>query len=348
MNRNRVATGMIHVLGWLLLIALLVAFVSVTPEGQPPAGGRSVFPFSLFMSVYLGLFYINQALVSRLYLRRRYVLYGLVFALLFLAVCIGRPFENLIIHGGGPGNGHRNVRLPRAGHQGPLLDIISMILFVMVWAISTLLTILRQWREAQQLARQADKAKLSAELSYLKAQVNPLFLFNTLNNIYALTVLKSDEAPQAVLKLSNIMRYMTDEAMNERVPLSAELACLGDYIDLQRMRLNEKAEVSFVVEGDVDGIEIAPMLLMTFVENVFKHGISSHEATHGEVHVAVAQGELRLSCRNRVFPSSGAERPGTGIENVRQRLQLVYPQRHELTIARENGYYAVHLKLQIT
>jgi LytS/YehU family sensor histidine kinase len=191
--------------------------------------------------------------------------------------------------------------------------------------------------------------KLSAELSLLKLQVSPHFLFNTLNNIYSLAQLKSDDAPEAILKLSQLMRYMLYEADTPRVALEREVQYLHNYVDLQRMRLADDVVISFVTEGQLQGKLIEPMLLIPFVENAFKHGVSYQHASVIAFTLQVADNALLFTVHNRCFETASATpdpASGIGLQNIQQRLQLLYPGRHRLHIHQTDDEFLVNLSLQ--
>jgi two-component system LytT family sensor kinase len=348
MIRQKAAIALINALCWVLFMGLIIGFVSVGPGGDR-AVSRSIPSFLIFFAIYILFFYANRLLVDKLYKANNYLPYALLILALFFVFVYAKPFERLLMHQGHNGGGMPGGVDEFRPERRPALDIISIILFVMTWSVSTLLGIIRQWRSSQLRAQQAEQDKAAAELSFLKAQVNPHFLFNTLNNIYSLTVSKSDEAPDAVMKLSNIMRYVTDEVAQDFVALQSEINCITDYVDLQRLRLNEKAAVRFIVEGSTDGKEIAPMLLMAFVENVFKHGTSSHEYSDSFIKISVEGNQVVLLCNNKIFPrGNNMERPGIGISNTRKRLAHLYPERHILYITEEAGYYTIQLTLQLS
>ena len=147
----------------------------------------------------------------------------------------------------------------------PGADIFAILLLGTIWALSTAVRTARQWSKTEQRAVRAEADKVNAELSFLKAQINPHFLFNILNNIYSLAVKKNENTATSIMKLSNIMRYVTDEAACGLVPLYYEINCIRDYIDLQQQRLSKTATVNFCVTGDPEGHNIPPLILMTFV-----------------------------------------------------------------------------------
>lgn len=195
---------------------------------------------------------------------------------------------------------------------------------------------------------QAEADKANAELSFLKAQINPHFLFNTLNNIYSLSNAKSENTAASILKLSNIMRYVTDEVKEEFVPLEDEVAFISDYIDLQRLRLGNKMNISFLVSGKITGKKIAPLILMTFIENVFKYGISSHSPSAIDIQLSAADDSISFICTNKLYENQRRiESTGIGIANTRKRLEHLYPGRFELNINKENGMFTVQLTLKV-
>jgi hypothetical protein len=231
-------------------------------------------------------------------------------------------------------------------HMKPM-DSISLFIFMMVMALSTAIRIIQQWRLTERRAIQAEADKTTAELSFLKAQINPHFLFNTLNNIYTLAVIKDDHAADSIIKLSNIMRYVTDDVIADVVPLQSEIDCISDYIELQRLRIGDTTQVNFVVKGDVNSKKIAPLVLMTFIENVFKYGVSKHEKTTIDINISVNDTDISFFCRNHVFVRREEnQRGGIGIRNTQQRLNHLYPGKHLLNIWNEDGEYSVQLILK--
>ncbi|RFZ91974.1 hypothetical protein D0C36_11030 [Mucilaginibacter conchicola] len=225
-------------------------------------------------------------------------------------------------------------------------DSSSLFLFIMIMALSTATKTVRQWQTTEQRAISAEAEKANAELSFLKAQINPHFLFNTLNNIYTLAITSSEHTADSIMKLSNIMRYVTDEVEEDFVELQNEVNCISNYIDLQRLRLGSKTSVSFTVQGDLSGKKIAPLLLMTFVENVFKYGISKQHQSDIDINLLVKPDTITFLCVNPIFErNEKLERTGIGLNNTRQRLKHLYPGKHFLNIKDENNQFMVVLTL---
>lgn len=193
-----------------------------------------------------------------------------------------------------------------------------------------------------------NKAK-EAELKLLKEQLNPHFLFNTLNNLYGLSIAKSEKVPELMLKLSELLRYSLYETQDEIVPLEKEVHYLENYMELEKVRLEAKHRIEFIRKGDFSMVQIAPMLLIVFVENAFKH---MNKIGDGEVIVSieVVNNQLRFGCQNTCDEQEIREKKkggGIGLENVKQRLKLIYPKSHRLDTIREKGVFLVELTIKM-
>ncbi len=192
-----------------------------------------------------------------------------------------------------------------------------------------------------------EEEKLKTELSYLKAQINPHFLFNTLNGIYTLILKKSDYAGEAVVKLSSIMRYVIIDTEKDMVSLDKEIKYISDYIDLQKFRTSN-TKVIFNIQGDIMGSEIAPLILLPYIENAFKHGVSTEESSLIEININVDENVLNLKVANKKvrMENPQLEKLGKGNINVLKRLEITYPA-HKLTIQNNNLQYIVNLQIPL-
>lgn len=199
------------------------------------------------------------------------------------------------------------------------------------------------WRQAERRARDIENEHLRTELSFLHMQINPHFLFNSLNTIYGLSLKKSDNAPKAVLKLSQLLRYMIEETGHNTVPLDQEVTYLHNFIELQKMRSGPSLTVSFEVEGDINGANIAPMLLLPFVENAFKYGLNNSLESPIHISLRVSKEQIAFSVSNKKFENMERHSSGIGIPNVQRRLELLYPGKHILTIEDAADTYLVKL-----
>ncbi len=197
--------------------------------------------------------------------------------------------------------------------------------------------------------KQVNKDRINAELSYLKAQMNPHFLFNTLNSIYSLAIVKSNLTPTAIVKLSGMMRYAISETADKFVPLQKEMNYIDSYIDLQKMRLGETAFVNYSFSGSVEGKVIAPLVLIPFIENAFKHGVNPEETSQIDIQISVSETHLYLHVFNLKVPHriDKESQSGIGLENGRHQLNYLYPNKHVLKIDNNNFSFTVNLNLSI-
>jgi len=252
---------------------------------------------------------------------------------------------------------HQNLRMedPRLKpsnkviliHQSGNIDLVALFIFIIVIGLSIAVSTVQKWQFTEQQVSKAQAEKAHAELSFLKAQINPHFLFNTLNNIYALSVSQSEKTPESIMKLSNIMRYVTDEVAEDLVQLQSEIDCINDYIDLQKLRIGKTTKLKVEYAGEVKNQKIAPLVLMTFVENVFKYGISKHKTATIIIKLNIEDNKLLFFCQNTIFPhSAGSKRRGIGISNTRQRLEHMYPGKHRLEINTDNDLFTVNLEIE--
>lgn len=366
MKQNKLTPVIAHAAGWIFFFSLVLGFLYNSPNVTSVSELVFSWSFLAFCTVYLFVFYANTYwLIPQFYLSKKYLLYFTAVLVLLAAVYYIKPFDDLMSNftrqgppppgppgpgmGTGPGMGGPGMGgpPPQNEHRSERTDIVSIVLFLTVWSLSTAICIIRQWRLTERRAIQAEADKANAELSFLKAQINPHFLFNTLNNIYSLAITKSDNTAVSIMKLSNIMRYVTDDIREDFVSLDNEIECMGDYIDLQRLRLGKKMQVDFLVDGETKNKKIAPLILMTFIENVFKYGISNHAPSAISIKLSADQHSITFFCQNKLFESPrNTERTGIGIANTRERLKHLYPNKHFLDIKSENGLFTVQLTLQ--
>jgi two-component system, LytTR family, sensor kinase len=218
---------------------------------------------------------------------------------------------------------------------------------LLIIAISTSYKVIIEWFTTQRQKKELETEKLASELAFLKSQINPHFLFNTLNNVYSLAYKKSDDTPDAIIKLSKLMRYMLYESNENQVFLSKEIEYLHNYIDLQKLRLPDKVEIKFDVEGDIEGRLIEPMLLIPFVENAFKHGISYIDYSEINISIKLSGSELVFIVENKIKNAQVTDESGSGIglANVKRRLNLLYPGKHKIVIKDKMDEYKVLLKI---
>lgn len=379
MSRIKAISIILHFAGWIMLMAIPLIFLHRGGSFDGDIVLLQSPDYWLFGLTFMVVFYINAYLfVPRLLLRKKHIFYGIAVFFLFFGVYCIRPFDRLLHirekedDSRRPGNrspfdgpGAENYQPGTPPGQGPAspsfrdrplsrspfgqpMDITSFFIFFTIVAFSAAIKTIREWLLTEQRAAQAEADKAIAELSFLKAQINPHFLFNTMNNIYTLVLTKDDHAADSVMRLSKIMRYVTEDITGNFAPLQREVDCITSYIELQRLRTGNLTIVNFKVDGDIDEKQIAPLLLMTFIENVFKYGVSKHEASTIEIKLVIRETTLSFYCKNRIFGFNNSEQHGTGIgiKNTRKRLAHLYNDKHLLNISNDNQEYIVQLTLQ--
>jgi LytS/YehU family sensor histidine kinase len=220
---------------------------------------------------------------------------------------------------------------------------------IFVWLASITIAFIRRWQLDEKRKLDIEKENISTELSFLKQQINPHFLFNALNNIYSLTLNASQPASTAILKLSSILRYMLYETENKWVNLADEIRIIDDYIELQKLRLTDDMDLHYKVNGDPSNKKIAPLLLFPLIENAFKHGIGNIYKTKINILIEIGKDMLCVDIRNLIanLRRSIGKDFGIGIKNIKRRLDLLYPEKHTLEISEEHDSFSVLLFLKL-
>jgi len=217
---------------------------------------------------------------------------------------------------------------------------------------STIYSIMNDWLATQREKKELQNQTLQSELKFLKSQINPHFLFNTLNSLYALTLKKSDKAPETVLKLSEMMRYMLYECNEREVSLQKEVNYLKNYLELEKIRHGKKMGINLKINGEITNQKIAPLIFIPFVENSFKHGLSN-QITEGFVNIEmhIVDLKVRMDIENSKAPAlpspSSKKSGGIGLKNVKRRLSLLYPEKFVLDIEETPDTYKVHITIDL-
>jgi uncharacterized protein YlzI (FlbEa/FlbD family) len=338
-----------------LHILWILAFLSIPIFTSPDLGADmfKVTGFKRNFTSYILLvvfFYLNYYIfIPRYYFPRRYFLYG-AFVFFSYAMIVAIPDFFFEMKFGGPpvfgprgpmGGGHPPMGPPNSFFGRP--EGGSFFQFLLVMMLSIMLRIRNRMRAM-------NSEKLRAEVSYLKAQINPHFLFNTLNSLYALTIAKSDDAPDAVIKLSNMMRYVVTESSSDLVPLEKEINYITDYIDMQKLRISDESNLEYKIIGNPQGKTIAPLVVIPFIENAFKYGVNHEEDWHITIVIEITENDFILVVRNNKVKVSfsGDEATEQGIYNTQKRLEIIYPGKHELAIKDEPKTFDVHLKIDLS
>ncbi|GAB4019740.1 histidine kinase [Spirosoma migulaei] len=279
----------------------------------------------------IGIAYLNlHYFLPRYLLTGRYLRYFSLVLLSILCYLLVQSFYDFIIYG--------FVIAPTRNRDW--IETLSYNFFSTLWYLGLMvpLKLSIDWYEQQRIIQKITVEKLQAELNFLRSQVNPHFLFNILNNLYALTLKKSDLAPDMVLKLSEMMEYMLYDSDDVRVPLEKEIGYLQNYIELEKIRCGDHSDIALTITGNPNGREIAPLLLLPLVENAFKHGVGKQVGKswlHGTLTLKPTAMEITIE-NNKPAVGPNGKKGGIGLVNLRKRLELLYPGRY--TLQTEDGF----------
>lgn len=328
-----------HILFWLVTLLILTIVEGRQHGFLFTFTNELINIFFYVLIVYFNLYYLIPSYLTR----KRFLTYAL---LLILAAVIITPLKMLVFYAKFSG-------MPEA--QRDIIDnqyayFLTTFFFA---GTATIFKIVTDWVRQLKDKQEMETKKIQTELRFLKSQINPHFLFNTLNNLYALTLKKSDEAPEIVIKLSEMMRYMLYECNEKRVLLSKEIHYIRNYLDLESLRQGKNVDISFEVTGQVNNQEIAPLMFIPFLENAFKHGLSNH-IEHGFVRIRMqVDGQTvdffieNTKAPVRPQPDPNRRSGGIGLVNVHRRLNLIYPNRYDLRIDNNPNTYAVELTIEL-
>ena len=212
--------------------------------------------------------------------------------------------------------------------------------------LAVAIKLLKEWFRQRENALRAENEKVKIELESLRSQIHPHFLFNTLNNLYSLTLSSSTAASLVVVHLSDLLRYILYECKEPEVPIDKELQMLKKYVELEKLRYGNRLDIAFTIEGNTNLLAISPLLLLPFVENSFKHGVSEQiDQCWISIHVHIENNAFTFQVSNSRVERTEQTLGGLGMENVRKRLQLLYPEKHEIKITEEAEVYTVKLQL---
>ncbi len=332
---------LLHVLAWLVVFSIPYLFRNHYNENRPanPDELRFIMLNTLTGLFWVMLFYFNaNLLVPRLLYTKKYLLYGAVAAGVFaliLAIHLGM-FRALI-----------ETRKPNVW----LSTGFNLPTFVLTMAVSTAYKFLLDRSRMEKLLLEKQDENLKTELSFLRSQISPHFIFNVLNNMVALVRMKSDQLEPTIMKLSGLMQYMLYDTDEEKVFISDEIGYLRNYIDLQQQRFGSKVRMDVLLEEPQRNYQIEPMLLIPFVENAFKHGVGLIENPSIYIHLREEAGGIEFEVRNAFNPQKEEVKDrtsGIGLQNVARRLNLLYPGKHSLLVNRADGIFDVRLKLKLT
>ena len=239
----------------------------------------------------------------------------------------------------------------RHGEHAPLFmgqhDIIAIVILLLMMGMNIGIKLYFKQRGDRKRLEKLEKENLEQQLEYLKYQINPHFLMNTLNNIHALVDIDPEKSKQTILELSKMMRFVLYEGNKQVVPLDREIAFLQNYIQLMKLRYTDKVKITVDVPKSLPNKEVPPLMFITFVENAFKHGVSYRQASFIDIAISIEEDKLVFDCRNSRIPKEDDKHGGVGLANVKKRLELIYGNRYTLDIKDEQDTYTVKLSLPL-
>lgn len=344
----------LHVLGWTILLGLPLYFSKSWQVGND-------FLWIVFCNtiIYGIIFYTNFfILVPWFFYRNRRVSYFILSLLLLVSLYFVTDITNKVViehvtvsqaaqiknySPDNPGNDnkqgptYRDVQLFRYGFTSLFFIFLSMGIRVV-----------ERQSQIEKFQKELEKEKLNSELAMLKNQISPHFFFNTLNNIYSLISINASDAKVAVLKLSKMMRYMLYDSENGSCRLSSEIEFMSSYIDLMKLRMNDKIRLSVSFPDKFDDLNIPPLLFIPFIENAFKHGITNRRKSFIDIKLYIDNGSINFTCINSIgngIVETSSETSGIGLENVSKRLNLLFPGKHSLKINKTEDTFEILLNI---
>lgn len=337
-----------HVLFWIGYIIFFYLQFSLYSDKFNSVGAISSLSLTAVVDI-LAAYFTVYFLLPQFLFKRKYLLFAALFILsAALAIIIQRVIVYYIsypIFYGEEASAWSSSEMNTFWHINPFYSFINIYTVVSVFAV---IKLLKYWYKNQQTKAELESKNKTSELALLRTQLNPHFLFNTLNNIDTLISTNQEKASDAVIKLSEIMRFMLYEANSDRIPLDKEINYLESYISLQQMRLKSPFFVNFKNDVSCTGLSIAPMLFIPFVENAFKHGLKNIVTPGIDISLNCENGVINFEVVNRYSDAEVQNKDATsgiGLINTQKRLELLYPNLYTLDISKDDGIFKVSLKI---
>jgi len=345
-------TVLLHVFLWMLFAFILLFYqplswsITVPPQFWIKQG--------CVLVMLIAVFYVNsEVLVPQLLLKNKTIAFvAVVLTIAVLAAPFIRIIDESLDLPALMNKAFNRIGIVRSPKRTEKFDVFMLMMTLFMIGISTSITMIRKWQADKQSRESLEKEKIGSELSFLKAQINPHFFFNTLNNIYALTHVDVEKSRKALHKLSRMMRYLLYETQTGSTPLSKEVSFIVDYIELMKIRLNESTTVVFKEPVLNDDPLIAPMLFLPYIENAFKYGVSTTDPSVIVIKLDVEDRNLDMTITNQVSnlqTDTADEYGGIGLTNTKRRLELLYPGRHIFSagLTEDGKTFIVHLNLTL-
>lgn len=336
-----------------IMLAIYISFNLKIENSSDPTGFKSGFWIGLQSTLVVIVYYIfylinHYFLVNHIYRRKGVVYY--IFSFIALMLIITVPLCLLYYHL----PAFKSTLSYKLGEEwvGPnaptaFFSVYSASIFYIMY-LTIPITILVQWISMAQKVNTLEKEKTTTELNLLKQQINPHFFFNTLNNIYSMSRKKNEATPEAILQLSDLMRYVIYKGQEDTVSIGQEIKYLEDYVELQKLRLHQQFDFQFNIDIVDNDLQVSPLLFIIFVENAFKHGIEvASEDSYLHLNLRQDGSQISFSCTNSVEEKTDDYYSGLGLTNLKRRLDLSYPNTHTIDYHKSNDHYHAILTIDL-
>ncbi len=336
---GRKLSVLLHILAWTIFIILPMYFLVFYSQRD------STFLYRVYMQtfVYVLIFYINYIwLIPKIFIKGSKARYFITAALTILAFYLVIELANTYIFTNTP----QDNKIPKPPLQWHIYNYLFTSSLITGFCLGLKLT--DKYMENEKQRKELEKERLNSELAFLKNQISPHFFFNTLNNIYSLVQINTDDAQKSILKLSKLMRYLLYETEHGNIQLSQEIEFMKNYLDLMKLRLTQKVELKVSFPEKYTDASIPPLLFIPFIENALKHGVSYRD--HSFIHIAMEanEQEIRFTCANSIFTKTDETTDsGIGLENIKKRLNLLFPGKHSLKISQTDTVFEVELNIKV-
>jgi sensor histidine kinase YesM len=342
---NLPAPLLVHVSFWLVYLSFFFYQISNFRHGRDTDWGKAtlvgISQLTITMLIaYLNYFYFLPRFLAHKKIWRYLLEFLIPFAIL---ITLRIHLQRFLIDG---------YTFQRHFFYSTFFIVETVIISLFITFFIAMVRFAADWFQLAAKQKELQNQQLMAELNFLKAQINPHFLFNTLNNLYYLAYTQSANTTEVIAKLSQMMRYMIYDSNYQQVPLTKEIEYMQNYISLERLRLNDEIPIKFDIEGTTDGVLIAPLIFITFLENAFKHGVSNnYPGAWVKIRIQLNGKECIYQVENSKILTSkpeAEEKSGIGLQNVRRRLDLSYPGKHTLVMEDKSDRYFVQLNITLS
>jgi len=342
MHKNKNITFISHLLVWLVLFSIPY----ILSYGQSQDINRITAHFWVPLAFYAIIFYFNYfVLIDRFLFPKKMLLYIIInVAMIALFITLKEQiednfFSNLI---------RRSTKNEGNGPPFKMILYAQMLSYMAPLLFSIALKTTQRWVKTEAERKEADNIKLQSELQHLRYQLQPHFFFNSLNNIYSMVDISPDQAKSSIHSLSKLMRYMLYETNMDLVPLSKEIDFMKKYIDLMKLRVSDKTKIKYNFPAQETGIQIAPLLFISLIENAFKHGVSASKESTIVINMTCHEKTVLFTIVNDNFPKKTDDKSGSGIglQNIEKRLQLLYTDKFSFNTTLKDERFLVTLKIE--